>query len=56
MPSSGRRCDAVRSGYRRIETGKHVVFYRLEDEGVFIARVLHQRELVTRETLMERHR
>jgi toxin ParE1/3/4 len=56
LPSLGRRCDAVRSGYRRIEIGKHVIFYRTDEDGVFIVRVLHQRELVTREALMERRR
>lgn len=56
MPSLGRRCDAIHFGYRRMETGKHVVFYRLDDDEVFIARVLHERELVTRRALMERRR
>ncbi|HEU4635202.1 MAG TPA: type II toxin-antitoxin system RelE/ParE family toxin [Edaphobacter sp.] len=53
MPSLGRRCSAVRPGVRRMETGKHVVFYRPIEDGVLIVRVLHQRELVTRKALME---
>jgi toxin ParE1/3/4 len=53
MPSLGRLCNAVSPGVRRIETGKHVVFYRPAEDGVLIIRVLHQRELVTRKALME---
>jgi len=56
MPSLGRNCDAVHAGFRRIEEGKHVIFYRPEKRGVFVARVLHERMLVTKETPMERRR
>jgi toxin ParE1/3/4 len=44
-PQIGRPCDRIRSGYRRIEHQKHVVFYRIEKDGVFIGRILHQRML-----------
>jgi plasmid stabilization system protein ParE len=35
---------------RRIEQGKHVVFYREDPEGILIVRILHQ------SMLAERHR
>ncbi len=41
-PHMGRPCDRVRRGYRRIEHGRHVVFYRVGGDGVFISRVLHE--------------
>jgi toxin ParE1/3/4 len=44
-PLIGRPCDRVQKGYRRREHGRHVVFYREDQEGVFIGRVLHQRML-----------
>ena len=44
-PKIGRKCDRLRKGYRRIEHEKHVVFYRMDEEGAFIVRILHQRVL-----------
>ena len=41
-PSLGRRCDRVRPGLRRLETGSHVVFYRQEAGGILVSRVLHK--------------
>ena len=42
-PKIGRECDHISRGLRRIESGKHVVFYRiLPDAGIWISRVLHQ--------------
>jgi len=41
-PDLGRPCDYVRPGLRRIEHGKHVVFYRRELGGILVSRVLHQ--------------
>ena len=41
-PSIGRSCDAIHTGLRRFEVGKHVVFYRLKPGGIRIVRVLHQ--------------
>jgi toxin ParE1/3/4 len=41
-PSLGRPCDNVRPGLRRIEHGKHVVFYRQETTGILVVRILHQ--------------
>lgn len=42
-PALGRRCDEVRPGLRRLEHGKHVVFYRQERGGILVSRILHQR-------------
>lgn len=45
-PALGRPCDDVRSGLRRMEHGKHVIFYRPQKGGgISVARVLHQRML-----------
>lgn len=44
-PGLGRPCEDIRSGYRRLEHQKHVIFYRVDGEGVFIIRILHQRML-----------
>ena len=41
-PSLGRRCDAIRPGLRRMEHGRHTLFYRAQPEGVAIIRILHQ--------------
>ena len=44
-PALGRRCDEVRPGLRRLEHGKHVVFYRCKRDGILVSRILHQRML-----------
>jgi toxin ParE1/3/4 len=41
----GRPCDEIRPGLRRIEEGKHVLFYREDPGGILISRILHQRML-----------
>ncbi|MGE4470280.1 MAG: type II toxin-antitoxin system RelE/ParE family toxin [Desulfovibrio sp.] len=38
----GRNCDFIREGYFSHPLGKHLVFYRVEDETVTIVRILHQ--------------
>ena len=38
----GRPCDSISAGLRRHEHGKHVVFYRLNRDGIRIVRVLRQ--------------
>lgn len=47
-PGLGRTCDAVRRGYRRIEQGKHVLFYHHVAGQVLIRRILHQSMLPIR--------
>ena len=44
-PTLGRPCNKIRSGLRRMECGKHVVFFREEPGGVLISRILHRRML-----------
>jgi toxin ParE1/3/4 len=47
-PALGRPCDDVRPGLRRLEHGKHVVFYRREGRYILIIRILHQSMLSVR--------
>lgn len=44
-PSIGRPCDDIRPGLRRMEHGKHVIFYRWDPAGILVSRILHQRML-----------
>ena len=44
-PLPGRSCDDVRAGLRRIEKGKHIIFYRQAPAGIRVVRILHQRML-----------
>ena len=41
-PDLGRACDDIRPGLRRIEQGKHVIFYYKQAHGVLIVRILHR--------------
>lgn len=41
-PALGRTCDEIRPGLRRLEQGRHVVFYRREPNGILVSRILHQ--------------
>jgi toxin ParE1/3/4 len=47
-PALGRACDNVRPGSRRMEHGRHVVFYRQKIAGVLVVRILHQSMLPDR--------
>jgi toxin ParE1/3/4 len=47
----GRGCDEIRSGLRRIESGRHVVFYREQAGGILVSRILHQRMLPERQAM-----
>ena len=42
-PELGVACDGVRGQYRKKPAGRHIVYYRIEDGGVIVARVLHER-------------
>jgi toxin ParE1/3/4 len=44
-PNLGRACDHIRPGLRRMEYGRHVIFYRADDAVVLVSRILHQRML-----------
>lgn len=52
-PGLGRECDEIRPGLRRMEHGRHVVFYRQQKAGILIARVLHRRMLPGRQLVGE---
>jgi toxin ParE1/3/4 len=41
-PALGRLCDEIRPSLRRLEHGKHVVFYRQERAGILVSRILHE--------------
>ena len=43
QPTLGKRCDQIRSGYRAVRIGRHVVYYTTSGPGVQIVRVLHER-------------
>jgi plasmid stabilization system protein ParE len=49
-PELGRRCEYIRPRLRRMEQGRHVVFYRLEPEGILVSRILHQSMLPEKQT------
>jgi toxin ParE1/3/4 len=44
-PLLGRPCDWICPGLYRFEKGRHVFFYRCQDDGILISRILHQRML-----------
>jgi toxin ParE1/3/4 len=42
-PRRGLACDNIRSGYRKLSVGSHVLFFRASGSRIVIVRVLHQR-------------
>jgi len=44
-PGCGRLCEHIRPGLRRLEQGRHVIFYRKDAQGILISRILHDRML-----------
>jgi toxin ParE1/3/4 len=46
-PALGRACNQIRKGYRRMEHGRHVIFYRVRPRGagIDVIRILHERML-----------
>ena len=50
-PLMGRACDDIRPGLRRMEHGSHVIFYRVDAEGILVSRILHQRMLPGRQAV-----
>jgi toxin ParE1/3/4 len=48
-PALGRACDDVRPGLRRMERGRHVVFYREDAGRILVSRILHRRMLPERQ-------
>ena len=41
-PSLGRPCDWIRPDLYRFEKGRHALFYRRQEDGIFVVRILHQ--------------
>jgi toxin ParE1/3/4 len=52
-PQSGRPCDDIRPGLRRMQHARHVVCYRIEPGGILVSRILHQRTLPEKRTIDE---
>ena len=52
-PSLGRPCDQIRPGLRRIEQGKHVIFYESQARGILVVRILHRNMLPGRNPMGE---
>jgi toxin ParE1/3/4 len=52
-PALGRACDDIRPGLRRMEHGRHVVFYRQAAGGILVSRILHQRMLPERQGIAD---
>ncbi len=50
-PAIRRQCDNIRPGLRRMERGRHVVFYREAAGGILVSRILHQRMLPNRQAI-----
>ena len=50
-PALGRTCGDVRPGLRRMERGRHVIFYRQDAGGILVSRILHQRMLPERHAI-----
>ena len=41
-PMLGRACDDILPGRRRMEEGRHVIFYRIEKKSIVVSRILHE--------------
>ncbi len=52
-PATGRLSGRLRPDLRRMETEKHVVFYREVSDGILVSRILHQSMLPERHFLDE---
>ena len=55
-PELGRACDHVRPGLRRMEHGRHVVFYRIEGRAIVVSRILHQSMLPEQQSIDEQQK
>jgi len=52
-PGVGRACEQLYPGLRRMEQGRHVIFYCVEKSHVLISRVLHQSRLPRRQEFLD---
>ena len=39
---TGRSCNEIRRGLRKMSHGKHIVYYRQDTDGIRVSRILHQ--------------
>ena len=51
FPAMGRSRDDLGPGFRSRRVEQHVIYYRVEDDAILIARILHVRREVKRELL-----
>lgn len=42
-PRTGPSCEHIRPGYRRWRVEQHMIYFRVTEYGIAVARVLHQR-------------
>ena len=42
-PAIGRPCPEIRTGYHKFRSGSHVIFFRLNNGGLDVVRILHGR-------------
>ena len=52
-PGMGRLKDEFGFGVRRVEWGRHVVFYETDTSGIFVLRLLHDRMMPSRQDIEE---
>lgn len=48
QPLQSQDCAHIRVGYRRLVAGSHVLYFRVEDPGIAVIRILHARMDVSR--------
>jgi toxin ParE1/3/4 len=53
FPESGRRIQFAGTEYRKLRAGHHVLFYEITEGAVRILRVLHERQQVSQQVLIE---
>ena len=41
-PDTAQDCDHIRPGYLRSPVGRHFIYFRAEDFGIAVIRILHQ--------------
>ncbi len=42
-PAQAQDCSDIRPGYRRATAGRHSIYFRIEDYGIAVVRILHHR-------------
>jgi toxin ParE1/3/4 len=52
-PQLGTQCNDIRAGYFRYRMGQHYIFYRINQDVLEIARILHVRRNIKRKLLQD---